>query len=457
VFRAVSKIDDDSTPGSFTNTGITNEVTTWSFYLTAQLIVFEPDAYGAEAGIAATFVVGSTVYLLPASPGVGADAGFQPGLVFRTAGSRQVMLTGSDLETPEMTTGGSEGDVLTFHEGDVPTWEPAPGAGADLATLGDVVIDTPAEGDVLTYDAYEEVWVNEPLPGQPVMDVQTFTSDGTWTKPTGDYRWVRILAIGGGGGGGSGRRGANGTDRWGGAGGGGGGVTVVEYAYADMAASYAVTIGQGGGGGAGHSSDGTDGNDGTAGGATFVGATAATAIAGAGGGGYGTGGSTDESRARGRGGVGTYPGGMGAAGNDLTGIEAGVLQTNDNFTIDLPQAGGAGGGGGGGGKSSADTNYNGGAGGLPGALGSRTAPAGAVVATSAAVAGTANTSSPAGPGPGGGGGGGAGSTGAATTYTTGANGGLYGGGGGGGGAQNNSGTTGAGGDGADGVVVIWTY
>lgn len=50
-------------------------------------------------------------------------------------------------------------------------------------------------------------------------DRQSFTSNGTWTKPTGVFKRVRIVGCGGGGGGGSGRRGAAGTVRAGGAGG----------------------------------------------------------------------------------------------------------------------------------------------------------------------------------------------------------------------------------------------
>jgi hypothetical protein len=51
-------------------------------------------------------------------------------------GSRQVMLTGDDLETTEMTEDGTEGQVLTYHEGDKPTWEDPTGGGGG----GDIMV-----------------------------------------------------------------------------------------------------------------------------------------------------------------------------------------------------------------------------------------------------------------------------------------------------------------------------
>lgn len=55
------------------------------------------------------------------------------------------------------------------------------------------------------------------------VDIQTFTADGTWTKPAG-CRFVRIELWGAGGGGGGGRRAGASTWRAGGTGGGGGGI-----------------------------------------------------------------------------------------------------------------------------------------------------------------------------------------------------------------------------------------
>jgi hypothetical protein len=110
---------------------------------------FLPAPFGAEAGFQAdiVFEVGADVTLFPKA--FGAEAGFQSGISFRTGGSRQVMLTGGGIETPEMTTGGDEGDVLTQHAGSPPTWEPAAGGG-DITTdpawtaAGDLIV---ADGD----------------------------------------------------------------------------------------------------------------------------------------------------------------------------------------------------------------------------------------------------------------------------------------------------------------------
>jgi hypothetical protein len=58
-------------------------------------------------------------------------------------------------------------------------------------------------------------------PNPPSANIQTFTVNGTWTKPaTGN--WVRVILIGAGGGGGSGASIISGTASSGGSGGGGG-------------------------------------------------------------------------------------------------------------------------------------------------------------------------------------------------------------------------------------------
>jgi hypothetical protein len=88
-------------------------------------------------------------------------------------------------------------------------------------------------------------WQNTTL---DILNTQTFTASGTWTKPGGfdSTDTVIVLCIGAGGSGGAARS-FTGSDNRGAAGGGaGGGVTYASISYGDAASSYAVTIGAGG-------------------------------------------------------------------------------------------------------------------------------------------------------------------------------------------------------------------
>ena len=136
---------------------------------------FMPAPFGTEVGFAAgiTFAPSGPVMLLPHR--FGTEVGFAPGLRLTVGGARQVMLTGGGIETPEMTEGGTEGQVLTFHEGSVPAWEDGGGPGggdittdAAWAAAGDLIVGSGAdtatilsagdEGDVLTIASGVPAW-----------------------------------------------------------------------------------------------------------------------------------------------------------------------------------------------------------------------------------------------------------------------------------------------------------
>lgn len=102
--------------------------------------------------------------------------------------------------------------------------------------------------------------------------IEIIASDGTWNKPTDEYRYFEVYAIGGGGGGSSCGL-VSDTGYFSTTGGGGGsGMTVKSLVnYADMPSSVAVTIGAGGVG----ASNATRGNvAGGNGGATSFGSIA---------------------------------------------------------------------------------------------------------------------------------------------------------------------------------------
>lgn len=264
------------------------------------------------------------------------------------------------------------------------------------------------------YDSLNNVWLSTPIS----PNAQTFTSSGTWTKPSGltGTELVVVMAWGGGGGGGTGF-----TGNKGGSGGGGGACVVGNFRASDLGSTETVTIGTGG-----TNSSPTDGGNTTFGShlTAYGGGRGGNAGNGASGGGGGgafaiggpglSGTTTDED-----GGVGGGP--VGGAGGHHTGVIGGNGGESsfgggggggfDN-TDQVAGPGGAsmyGGGGGGGGSNS--TNGNGGNSfyGGGGGSGGRSATGGTSLIGGAGGSATAGSGTPGGNGsiPGGGAAGGA--------------------------------------------------
>ena len=177
------------------------------------------------------------------------------------------------------------------------------------------------------------------------VNVETFTADGTWTKPAG-LLYIEVESWGGGGGGN--------ID-----GGGGGAYNSMKIPASDLAASEIVTVGAGGTGGDGSgSSAGTDGEDSsfgsfiTAGGGVkgassgkggesynigdYAGGTAGggDSVYGGGGGGSYSGGAGGDSVYGGGGGGAGLGGGDGGDGGDGSGGQAGSVPGGGGGAID---------------------------------------------------------------------------------------------------------------------------
>lgn len=319
---------------------------------------------------------------------------------------------------------------------------------------------------------YYMTWDGTSLTVKGILpDRQIFTSNGTWTKPSG-AQFVRVICIGGGGSGGGG---ANGNP--GGTGGGGAAYNEAFFNADDLTSTVSVTVAAQTTGGAGAAgSSGADGTDGTVGNNSSFGSYLIAY-----GGGAGEGGSA-VSESGGAGGGRAGAGGSGGSSQSIGGLPATAT------TIDAISGQGAGsatgtadggrgeyGGGAGGGHSSGGAAaplagggslFGGGGGGAGGPTANTAGKAGGAGASYAVENGGVGGSSSGGAGgagdpgdstKGGSGGGGGGSGGANTAGGVGGAGGIPGGGGGGGGRGNGTGAGGNGGVGARGQVWVYTW
>jgi hypothetical protein len=280
----------------------------------------------------------------------------------------------------------------------------------------------------------------------------TFTSSGTWNKPSWAKR-VRVILRGGSGGGGSGRRGAAASIRFGGGSGVVSSIAWMDFDAADLGATEDYVVGAGGVGGASASVNDTNGVAGSAGGASSFGTTVRLKVPSSVGGGGGT-------AAAGNGGTGQQitinPFGTiqisGAAGGSANGTSGGG---RTDIVASTASGGGAG-------IPAGNSNQTGGSGGqftansyAPTTSGGAGGTAGGGDGGNAVDSGLLFMGIPIGAGAGGGGSGGSGSVPGGRGGNGFTSGGVHVGAAGGGGAASLNGfNSGAGGTGSDGIVVI---
>lgn len=182
--------------------------------------------------------------------------------------------------------------VVSAYDITLPPAQPLSKLPVIMDTNGELSLEQVVASQIAT-DAVETAKIKDDAvtqqklaPGTAVIDWvrETFTANGTWTRPAGvNNVLVRVIAAGGGGGGGGGFPASGGES--GGAGGSGGAAGQIVLAPANVtAASYTVSVGTGGTGGA-PGAQLFNGSTGSGGGnSSFVGSDVSiTALGGAGG------------------------------------------------------------------------------------------------------------------------------------------------------------------------------
>lgn len=329
--------------------------------------------------------------------------------------------------------------------------------GATALVAGDIFAGMNVE---VIYDSVSDSFrVLNPTAVTPsAVDIQIFTANGTWTKPSGaKFVDVYLLGGGGGGGGGGGVNTTSGQPGGGGGGGGSGSYSRKTFGAAALGATETITVGIAGTAGTAGPANTAGGNGGNGGLSKFGASSYITTGAGGGGGGGGGAGQAGAIGVAGTAGTAgvvgtgdfTGAGALGGTGNGGVGV--------DTATAFSPRSGGGGAQG-----------SNGFAGGVGGGFitnfikAGGTAGAAAVGGSAGGVggAGNANSATLFYGGTGGGGGGGGGNGAGVGGGGAGGAAGNYGAGGGGGGGGGNSTGVKAGGDGglgATGVVVVISY